>query len=565
MTYRERVTFWLLTIACAFSRGLAVARSPWDWDEVLFIGAVRAYDVTKHHPHPPGFPLFVALGKAAAFVTGDPFRALQAVTIVAACALFPALFLVAREIGFGFWTAIGAALLFVFAPNVWLFGGTAFSDITSIALAVVAALLLLRGRDERIAFFIGAIVLGCAIAVRIQNGLIGLCPFVMAMNRRGWRDSIPAVSLAAIVATAFYAGAAFLTCGWTAYLAAMRAFGPGVLHTDSFLNPERPPLSHLFRRFFVDIYGWTPAGILITAFVIISIVAGLRRRDRALLIVALTFGPFAGFAWLMLDPTNIGRYSIGYFPLLTLLAADGIARVARERTQAQLVILSLLVVMLMGFTLPALREVRSTIAPPVAAVDALRAHVSQGDALYAGSLMIPFMEVLAPEYRTWILVDDERSLPIAPASPRRWLVTEIERTHPTGFVFTRPRGALWSIVRRRYFTAALEPLVREPRFVDGWLDAGQYRHDEWRTMASHAGVILPAANGPTVLRLAFDSPHAMRLDIAVDGSPVASTVLTAGWNHRDYEISVAGPQHRLDLAAGDDQLRLRQLAWGPRG
>jgi hypothetical protein len=565
MTYRERVTFWLLTIACALSRGLAVARSPWDWDEVLFIGAVRAYDVTKHHPHPPGFPLFVALGKAAAFVTGDPFRGLQAVMIVAACALFPALFLLAREIGFDFRTAIGAALLFVFAPNVWFFGGTAFSDITSIALAVVAALLLLRGRGERRAFFIGAIVLGFAIAVRIQNGLIGLCPFVLAMNRRGWRDSIPAITLTGLVAAAFYAGAAFLTSGWTAYLAAVRAFSPGVLHTDSFLNPERPPLSHLLRRFFVDVYGWTPAGILITAFVIIAIVAGLWRRDRVLLIVALTFGPFACFAWLMLDPTNIGRYSIGYFPLLTLLAADGIARVSRGRTYAQLIITSLLVVMLVGFTLPALRDVQSTIAPPVAALDALRIHVSPGDSLYAGSLMIPFLEVLAPESRTWILVDDERSLPVAPASPRRWLITEVERTHPAGFVFTRPRGALWSIVRRRYFTAALEPLVREPRFVDGWLDSGQDGHDEWRTMASHAGIILPAANGSTVLRLAFDSPHAMRLDIAVDGSPVASTALAAGWNHRDYEVSVAGPQHRLDLAAGDGGLRLRQLAWGPRG
>jgi hypothetical protein len=180
-------------------------------------------------------------------------------------------------------------------------------------------------------------------------------------------------------------------------------------------------------------------------------------------------------------------------------------------------------------------------------------------------LMLPFIEVLAPEYRTWILVDDERSLPIAPQSPRRWLITEIERTHPTGIVFTRPRGPLWSIVRRRYFTAALEPLVREPHFVDGWLDAGQDRHDEWRTMTAHAAVILPAANGRTVLRLGFHSPHRMRLDIAVDGSPVASTILNAGWNHRDYEISVSGPQHRLDLAAGEDQLQLRQLAWGPRG
>jgi hypothetical protein len=68
-----------------------------------------------------------------------------------------------------------------------------------------------------------------------------------------------------------------------------------------------------------------------------------------------------------------------------------------------------------------------------------------------------------------------------------------------------------------------------------------------------------------VLRLAFESPHATRLDVSIDGAMVASTVLAPGWNHRDYEILVAGPQHRLDLAAGEDRLRLRQLAWGPRG
>jgi hypothetical protein len=565
MTDRERVTFWSLTIVCALSRALAVARSPWDWDEVLFIGAVRAYDVTKHHPHPPGFPLFVALGKAATLVTADPFRGLQTVTIIAACALFPALFLLVREAGFAFWTAITSALLFVFAPNAWLFGGTAFSDVASIALAVAAALLLLRGRRVRTTFFLGAVVLGLAIAVRIQNGLLGICPFVMGMDRRGWRDSALAIVSTGLVATLFYAGAAMLTSGWSAYVAALHAFGPGVLHTDSFLNPERPLLSHLLRRFFVDVYGWTPAGVLITSFAAVSIVAGVWRRDRALLIVALTFGPFACFAWLMLDPTNIGRYSIGYFPLLTLLAADGIARLSRGNTRVQLAIVSLLVAGLAAFSLPALREVRTTIAPPVAAVSALRAHVSPADALYVGSLMIPFVDVLAPEYRTWIAVDDERSLPVAPASPRRWLIAEIERTHPAGFVFTRPQGALWSIVRRRYFTAALEPLIREPRFVDGWLDAGRDAHDEWRTMASHAAVILPAAYGPTVLRLAVEAPHAMRLDISIDGNRIDSIALSAGRIHRDYQVSVAGPQHRLDLTASDDHLRLRQLAWGPRG
>src|SRR6059058_113373 len=123
LTARQRMAFGVVAIVCAATRFLAMAHSLWDWDEALFCLGMRSYDVTSHHPHPPGFPVYIALGRIAHLFTRSDFRALQAVNLVAAMLLFPAMFLLARELRLRFDVALIASTLLVFFPNVWFFGG----------------------------------------------------------------------------------------------------------------------------------------------------------------------------------------------------------------------------------------------------------------------------------------------------------------------------------------------------------------------------------------------------------------------------------------------------------
>ncbi|HET7710626.1 MAG TPA: hypothetical protein VFL80_01715, partial [Thermoanaerobaculia bacterium] len=127
LSRNQRAVFWALTAICAASRLLARAKTLWDWDEALFCLGMREYDVSLHHPHPPGFPLFIALAKAARLATHDDFRALQSVALLSGALLFPAVFLLCRELRLPVTTACVAGSLFVFFPNVWFFGGAAFS------------------------------------------------------------------------------------------------------------------------------------------------------------------------------------------------------------------------------------------------------------------------------------------------------------------------------------------------------------------------------------------------------------------------------------------------------
>ena len=50
-----------------------------DLDSINFALGLRHFDVAQHQPHPPGYPLYIALGKVAHAVVQSEARALSLV------------------------------------------------------------------------------------------------------------------------------------------------------------------------------------------------------------------------------------------------------------------------------------------------------------------------------------------------------------------------------------------------------------------------------------------------------------------------------------------------------
>ncbi|MDP9362353.1 MAG: hypothetical protein M3P29_12995 [Acidobacteriota bacterium] len=570
-TPRQRLVFWILASICAATRFLAMARSLWDWDEALFCLGMRAYDVTTHHPHPPGFPVYIALGRIVRTVVPNDFRALQAINLGAGMLVFPALFLLARELRFRFVTAAVAGALCAFFPNVWLFGGGAFSDIPSLVLVVFAVAFLFRGCRDANAYFIGATLLALAAGIRPQNFLIGLAPGVLATwyrARVAWRDVVFAALVGAVTVGVAFGGAIAATGGYRPYFDAAKEHGQYITRVDSFRSPTRPPLWRLFDRFFIKQYESLALSFITSIFVAISIAGAIAGRDRAIGWLALAFGPFALLAWMMLDRYSINRFSIGYCPLFAILAADGIARLTRRWPRAEALIGAALIASFFFWTLPALATVRDTVAPSVLAVEAVREHLDpRADQLFVARDMDPFFQYLLPNHQ-YVHVLDERAMPLSIDARKPWILAEADLRDHDGFVFHRERGHIWNIARRHYFDVGLIPVRIPPQFLSGWYAPEREGPLERRPMSSHSVTRLPPSTGETVLRIQFRVPAAVlakhpMVTIALNGRIVDSFAAQLEEDDREYHVAPAPNSGSNMLELSIDRTTLGQA--GPRG
>lgn len=575
LSKQQRAIFIAVALFCAATRFLAMARSLWDWDEALFTMAMRDYDVTLHHPHPPGFPIYIAMAKLMRLVVADDFRALQSVNLIAGVLVFPAMFFFARELRLQFTTCVAAGTLFAFFPNVWFFGGGGFSDIPSIVLVLFAVTFLLRGMGGRNAYWFGTLLLALAIGIRPQNFLVGLIPGILATRRRRWWEILTALLIGIVVVGAAFGGAIYFTGEFDQYVRMVREHGDYISRIDSFRAEARPPLWRIFDRFFVKQYQSPVLSVIASLFVVISIAGAIRERNRSLLLNALAFVPFAIFAWLMLDRFSISRFSIGYQPMFAVFVADGIRRVGRQR---EWMLAAALTVAFFVFTFPALKSVRNEVAPSIVAASTAAQRIDPNrEQLFVGHTMLVFMDLVAPGMPYTRVVDD-RAMPVD-ARENAWLLAEITTTKEEGLLFRRERNPLWNIARRHYFNIKLAPLEARPRFISGWYAPESMESNQWRWMRGHSVTLLPPLHGEALLRMHVGIPSELIagnfVTVKLNGRVIGRIAVTGDSLERDFRVDPAprGLPNVLELSIDrtvlpqheqrELGLRLRYLAWGP--
>ncbi len=202
---RVAVALFLIVVVTRFA---AISRTITDWDEALFAQGVLDYDVTRDHPHAPGYPLFVLAAKMIHLFGVPEFRALQVVVTLASVLLFPAMLAFARELRWRDSTALIAATMTAFLPTVWYYGGTALSDVPALCTAIAASAFLLRGGRSERANPIGAALTALAVGIRPQMILIAIVPAMLgALALRSPRRVIASLSLAISLIAASYGGA----------------------------------------------------------------------------------------------------------------------------------------------------------------------------------------------------------------------------------------------------------------------------------------------------------------------------------------------------------------------
>ena len=170
-----------------------------DIDSINFALGLHHFDPALHQPHPPGYPVYIALGRlslAAIHVVApslDPVRA-DAVALAIWSAVGGALALLAAMRLFRAITrdtdesiSNWAVALIAASPLFWMTGLRPMSDMIGLAGALWAQALLVRGTTDRRAVTGGAFVAGLAAGIRSQTLwlTIPLLVYSLVRQRRG--------------------------------------------------------------------------------------------------------------------------------------------------------------------------------------------------------------------------------------------------------------------------------------------------------------------------------------------------------------------------------------------
>jgi hypothetical protein len=176
------------------SRFALLPSGPWEWDETLFARGLLKFDLPAHFPHPPGFPLWMALGWLMLPLVGDPLRGFQLLSASASClAIFPLAALGRRVAPAP--VAAAAALAVLFAPGVWLHAGRGFTDTAATFFALWAAALAVHGLEGRRVNGFTLLVTAALLIRPILLPPLGLLWLAGALSVRPVRRLVPGLLL----------------------------------------------------------------------------------------------------------------------------------------------------------------------------------------------------------------------------------------------------------------------------------------------------------------------------------------------------------------------------------
>ena len=374
-------------------------RWPDDWDGIGFVESVTDFDLARFRPHPPGYPVYVALLRLAAMVTRSPRSACVLVAVASAVATV-ALVTDAIRRATDARTAVAVGVLVGVLPLVWRAGSGVGSEAPALAFAAASLWGLEKGLEKgleaaRSGRRRGALVIGLAagLGMGVRLSWAPLYLAVVALTPRGGRRRVWTATAGATLAWGLpllgLVGPRRLQALYEAQLAGHAQRWGGTVLTE----PGWRRVAWLLRDVLVDGVGvdLDVPGLLILALVVAVTVQGIvawrRARWAGWKTAVVLVVPY--LAWVSLGQ-NLRDQPRHVLPLAAMLAAGlGLSARGSRRAFALVAALSLAVSLRTAMDASARRAI-----PPAGQqlVDLVRAQASPARVDVFGVTSLRFFE-----------------------------------------------------------------------------------------------------------------------------------------------------------------------------
>ncbi len=213
------VFLFLFTIA---TRIPFTSKFLYHYDSCQFALALKKYDIALHQPHPPGYFLYVMLGRLLNCVTNDANSAFVSISVLFGALTVVAIYYLGKELYQGN-TALLAAALAITSPNLWFHGEVALTYTLEAFFSTLTAIFcwnICRGKHNQLWF--AAATLAIAGGIR-QNTPAFLFPlWLYAMKDVPLRKIIASLIIFCLLSLSWFIPMIWMTGGWDRYQNAFR-------------------------------------------------------------------------------------------------------------------------------------------------------------------------------------------------------------------------------------------------------------------------------------------------------------------------------------------------------
>lgn len=321
-----------------------------DIDSVNFALGVRDFDVARHQPHPPGYPVYIALAKVSTAtlrtlgIEAAAPRGLAIWSAIGAALALPALLLLFRRLegrsGLAPWAVVTVAA----CPLFWFTGLRPLSDMLGFA-AAIWTVALAAGNPSAPALAGAGLLAGLAVGIRSQTAVLTL-PFLayQTLLRRTPSAAIGVVAAFAAGAVAWGIPLVVASGGLGSYLHALNfqagADFEGVVML--WTHHTKHDIAMAVLNTFVWPWDWW-TGLAVCVLAVVGLVRVAWRSPRAAVALAVLFAPYAAFH-LLFQETVTTRYAVPLVPLVAygaLAALEGLPARAMQAAAIGIAALSL--------------------------------------------------------------------------------------------------------------------------------------------------------------------------------------------------------------------------------
>jgi hypothetical protein len=316
---RQKLEISLLAGAVAVSRFAFRSHDLYDLDSVNFALGIGHFDPRVHQPHPPGYFLYVCLGRLLNYAVHDANLALVIVSILASVASAILIYNLALD-WFGPRAATFAGLLFLLSPLAWFHGIVALTYSVEAAASALMGTLCWRIDRGRTNFIVPtAIVLGITAGIR-PSSILFLGPlFLFSLRHAPVKKILLGVVALGVTACAWFFPMIWASGGFSAYFGALASLWRMVPSKGTVFNSS--PVTSVARAFTIVFIYFLCFGAASLAPLGASCAAGPADRSKKIFTAVWVVPALGFFTFIFLKLVNSGYLLLVAAPACVWLGA----------------------------------------------------------------------------------------------------------------------------------------------------------------------------------------------------------------------------------------------------